>query len=252
MDAILIGKVREQITIIATLIKQGKICPHTETGKVAIFAARTLRGDQHVGWAFTDKATQAGDYFHYDHGVGVDQNRDGQYLWVAPLTRKEFERMCSEREFLSGECGGLATLKDGRRVWGRLSKDTTYRNRPPLITFYAEGVNLNNLSDILCLSPLPGEDHPVWKPCSSEFPSEGEMVVTWDDDKVRQNYRGPYFDVGKFSATADANHRYQGYSGPMVSSLPWTSQRSWQSLSTLFDVTLGDYFAALLEATDNG
>lgn len=54
--------------------------------KPAVFVAKRLDGVMHVGWHHTPVDTAAGDTFHYDHGIAIEKNQDGQYIWFAPIT----------------------------------------------------------------------------------------------------------------------------------------------------------------------
>lgn len=55
-----------------------------ESRAIGIYAAKTLDGTTHIGWNTPSSSTMIGDRFHFDHGVGINKNNDGIYLWVAP------------------------------------------------------------------------------------------------------------------------------------------------------------------------
>lgn len=78
----------EKVMEVEHLIDSGSLSkiPGAGSTKPAVFVARRLDGSMHVGWHHADVEAFAGDCFHYDHGAGIEQNQDGQYVWFPLIT----------------------------------------------------------------------------------------------------------------------------------------------------------------------
>jgi hypothetical protein len=81
-------QVADKIQEVEQLIASGSLTtvPGANAMKPAVFIGKRIDGSIHVGWHHTKVETVAGDLFHYDHGVGIERNKDGQYIWFPPIT----------------------------------------------------------------------------------------------------------------------------------------------------------------------
>ncbi len=81
-------QVADKIQEVEQLIASGSLTtvPGANAMKPAIFIGNRIDGSIHVGWHHTKVETVAGDRFHYDQGVGIERNQDGQYIWFPPIT----------------------------------------------------------------------------------------------------------------------------------------------------------------------
>lgn len=82
-------KISDKIIEVEKLIASGSVLSlgGQNSMKVAVYVARHLDGTAHVGWHYTHIDTVPGDRFHFNHGLctSTSQNRDGQYVWFAPI-----------------------------------------------------------------------------------------------------------------------------------------------------------------------
>lgn len=231
---------------VGQLIRTGKVDSHCNGRCVAVFAATQLDGTEHIGWHYSPEDARAGDRFHFDHGVGIERNEDGQYLWVVPLLSTQIQDMISNpKKYDRKPITGLFTFNDRPSEFGTLKIDCCRIDLPPQVYFNNQNLSLDTLKTFSSISLLPSEHLAIWKK-SSEYPKDGQEVITWDNDKVRANYSGPYWSKCSFDLSGKSNGRFQGYRGPMVSGLPWTSIKNWLSLDELFDITMGKYFSELV------
>ena len=90
-------QVEEQIAEITKLANNKKIDLVSHGRIVAIFCAQTLDGKVHVGWHYAGPEDEVGTEFHYDHGVGIQRNTDGRYLWISPATTEELNKLNAEQ-----------------------------------------------------------------------------------------------------------------------------------------------------------
>ncbi|WP_196160900.1 hypothetical protein [Reinekea sp. G2M2-21] len=71
-------------SVLETLVgKFNEASKHTATNNgmtPALFRAKRLNGDFHYGINFQPLGTDPGSTFHYDHGVGINQNTDATVL----------------------------------------------------------------------------------------------------------------------------------------------------------------------------
>jgi hypothetical protein len=239
----------DQIDLVVSAIKTGRIKAFTNKMVVAVFRSITLDGGVHIGWNYAPIGTVAGNRFHYDHGVGIGRNKDMEYIWVSPLVKRDIVGLIEDKKVAKTfprETAGLLTFKDGTYGMGALIVDTSRVDLPPRVNIRCSVSG--SLDDLVSLSPLPSEELSIWEE-SDSLPNDGDELISWDKDESRARHKGPYWIRGTFSIKPD-NRRYQNYHGPMVGGLPWTSQGKWQKLSILKDVTYGDYFAHAL--SDNG
>lgn len=81
-------QVADKIQEVEQLIASGSLTtvPGANGIKPAVFIGKRIDGSIHVGWHHTKVDTVTGDRFHYDHGVGIERNQDGQYIWFPPIT----------------------------------------------------------------------------------------------------------------------------------------------------------------------
>lgn len=228
--------IQSKLDELLTDFETGRIQPHHNGQSVAIFKAERLDGSIHVGWHYTPLMTQPGERFHYDHGIGIERNTDGQYLWVAPLTQEIIQQKITKAHSgKSFEISGLFTYEDGHQELGHISSSKLRIDTPP--DFYLNRypvLNTGAYEHIKAISLLPLESLDIWTPASTRPDNDGDMVMVWDNDKARQSYSGPYFDVAKFDASGKTNKRYQNYGGPMVGGFPWVSIKSYQTIDNLF------------------
>jgi hypothetical protein len=240
-------ELKTQIEKIALEIKEGRLVSHINGMVIAVFRASKLDGGVHIGWHYVPSETRAGDRGHYDHGVGIHKNKDAEYIWVAPLTKKDFTRINKERDFatsLPRNMYGLLIFEDGRYDIGMVVVDVSRVGMPAAVSILCHGCS--NIESVVYFSQLPSEHLDVWLN-SDNKPNDGDEVMSWDAEKARTFYSGPYWNHGRFELKAK-NYRYQNYNGPMIDGLPWVSQDKWQSISFLKEITYGDYFVNKLAA----
>lgn len=176
-------------------------------------------GRLRVGWNFAKlENAKVGHRFHYDHGVGIHRNEDAEILFAAPLSVLQIQLHC--HMYKSEPVHAYALSKNGEVEFCRFQIDHNGQLR------MGNSVPTIDLNDIVGIGLLPNEQAPVWKP-SSERPDNGEKIVAWDTDKLKETYSGPYFDHGAYDASGKSNKRYQGYTGAMVSGEPWSTKQSW-------------------------
>lgn len=93
--------------------------------RVAIYQTKTLSGSIHTGWHYVLDSVQVGDRFHFDHGVGIQKNLDGQYIWIASSVREPMlyevsdflqDLILREGYNISGPIDSRAA-EDGEPVW---------------------------------------------------------------------------------------------------------------------------------------
>jgi hypothetical protein len=60
--------------------------------KPAVFVAKSLDGNSHVGWHYASIHDKVGTTFHYDNGAGIKQDSEAMYVWVAPSTLESLKR----------------------------------------------------------------------------------------------------------------------------------------------------------------
>ena len=219
------------------ILSRGRITRRVNTSKIAIFKGKHLDGQYHMGWHYAPESTLAGDRFHYDHGGCVEENTDGQYLWVCPYNRDDIKDLILNADVdLRKALKGIFRWADGSVTVSTLSADTTYVNRPPTFFIDSAPATPEKLNSIISISCIPTEELDIWT-ATSERPNDGEKIFCWDSDALRYSYSGPYLNCGEFDASGKSNGRFQMYSGPMIGGLTWASQKSWQSVTVIDDIT---------------
>jgi hypothetical protein len=254
--------IKKLVKQIAYSVNTGKISDYSHGMKVAIFSAKKLDGTQHLGWHYAPVSTVAGDRFHYDHGVGIDKNTDGQYVWVAPIISAQLKVLFDNARDLSpkvltgatsnpGSIKGLFTYSDGSQKISTLTIDSSCVNRPIDIFLDHELKTAEVYKDIVSISPMPSEDLDIWnKPLTGpDRPKIGDTLIAWFNDMARSNISKPYWERGVIRS-ADTNGRFQNYSGLMLSGTPWTAYKSCASLSDVFKYTMGAEYANMIANKD--
>jgi hypothetical protein len=191
---------------------------------------------QRVGWNYQDQSLGMGEQVHFDHGAGVQRNTDAEFIWTTPVLTNQLEALTLKKQV--SRFNGIITPKDGEPFYGNVQYSENDEG------LYVNGKRAEP-GDITCVTPLPKENANVWKSCSTK-PENGQLVMGWDNDKVREGYSGPYFDVKTFDSSNKNNKRFQNYGGAMLGGTPWAGYKSWQSVETLANDTMGKGFSDLV------
>lgn len=78
LHKVLLSKVLEKFND----LKNSKIPLHSNQSNVAFFISKN-NNNFNIGWHYCKADTIVGSNFHVDHGVGVNINNDGTYIWIA-------------------------------------------------------------------------------------------------------------------------------------------------------------------------
>jgi len=194
-------------------------------------------GRERVGFQFHPQSkTAMGDRSHWDHGAGIHKNQDAEVIWTNPVTSDQLYLL--QRSNTMFKMKGMMVDDQGKLQFGEIHFNPNKTNGE---------IHFNNKpihpSQVRSLTPLPREEADVWMP-HIEKPNYGDKIVIWDNEKVRKNYSGPYFEIGEFQNNS-RNGRFQGYSGDMVSGSPWTAYDKWNTLVSLEKHTMGDRFTEI-------
>lgn len=187
--------------------------------RAAIYEAKHLDGKTSIGWNYATSQEAPGMRFHFDNGVGIDENRDAMYLWVTPYFKDEIAHiMAMPLTFDRKRLKGLMEFDHGEMQVGSIHVQQIQKNGKPEYFINDQRVSLDEISKISSISNIPHPAHPIWV-SSKEYPSNDEEIVAWVEA-----VQHPFYVTGKLEQDGP-NFR--------IGDIGWDEVSVWTTLSEL-------------------